>query len=115
MMPGAVAEGVLVHAMHLYSSLVFRPYQIGKSVGLFSRTTEGAIPPPDDRHGLGAHFSKRHRKPVLLNGPTKNDALVEEFDPMGEVYGRRRPINLHRACLSSRRCRAAASSRTHGS
>ena len=86
MMPGAIAEGVLVQAMHLYSSLVFRPYQIGKSVGLFSRATEGDIPPPDDRHGLGAHFSKRHRKPVLLSGPTKNDALVEEFDRMGEVY-----------------------------
>jgi ubiquinone/menaquinone biosynthesis C-methylase UbiE len=80
------AEAVLVQAMHLYSALVFRPYKLAKSAGFIARRTEGSPPPPSDRPGLGPHFSTIYKKPVLLGRPTENDALVEQFDRMGEIY-----------------------------
>jgi SAM-dependent methyltransferase len=83
---GPMAEGVLVQAMHLYSALVFRPYQIGKSAGLVPQTPLTEVLVPSDRAGLGPHFSRRYNKPVLLSGPSRNAALVEEFDRMGEIY-----------------------------
>ena len=85
--PGGVfAEGVLVQAMHLYSALVFNPYKLGKSNGLIDRSTMGELPVASPRLGLGRHFSQIHTNPVLLGHTTENDALVEEFDRMGEIY-----------------------------
>ena len=83
---GMLAEGVLVQAMHLYAALVFRPFQAGKAAGLVERATLGDPPHPDDRPGLGAHFSEIHPAPVLLDHATEHDPLVAEFDRMGEIY-----------------------------
>ena len=83
---GIMAEGVLVQTMHLYSSLVFKPYAAGRAAGLIERTTEGAPPLPSDRAGLGPYFSRISPKPVLLGHSTPNDPLVSEFDRMGEIY-----------------------------
>lgn len=87
--PGGIfAEGILVQAMHLYSALVFAPYASGRATGLIGRSTLGSLPaPPLAGHkGLGPHFSKLHDRPVLLTHATEHDALVAEFDRMGEIY-----------------------------
>ena len=83
---GVFAEGVLVQAMHLYSALVFAPYKKAKDAGSLKRTTEGELPIPFERNGMGRHFSDHYDKPVLLGHATENDSLVEEFDRMGEIY-----------------------------
>ena len=85
---GMFAEGVLVQAMHLYSALVFKPYAAGRAAGVIDRSTEGNPPPPPapDHRGLGPYFSQRHTQPVLLGHATQHDALVTEFDRMGEIY-----------------------------
>lgn len=83
---GIMAEGVLVQAMHLYSALVMKPYEQGRNAGLIERTTLGTLPKPLDRKGLGPYFSRKYPRPVLLGRATENDALVSEFDRMGEIY-----------------------------
>lgn len=83
---GMLAEGVLVQAMHLYSALVLRPWASGKRAGIVERTTEGDLPQALDRPGLGPRFSLGGGRPVLLDAPTEHDALVAEFDRMGEIY-----------------------------
>lgn len=83
---GALAEAMLVQAMHLYSAAVFGPFAAGRAAGLIGRTTLGSVPRPLDRPGLGPHFSRVSPRPVLLGHATENDALVSEFDRMGEIY-----------------------------
>jgi ubiquinone/menaquinone biosynthesis C-methylase UbiE len=71
--------------MQAYVSCVFRPYQIAKATNLVARTTQGQIPEPSDRLGLGPYFSKTNPKPVFLQGPNEHALLVEKFHRMGET------------------------------
>lgn len=83
---GPIAEGLLVQAMWWYAGTMLYPSQALKRIGLVPRTTQGDLPQPVRRRGLGPHFSRIHREPVLLDAPTEHDHLVEEFDRIGEVY-----------------------------
>lgn len=80
-------EGYLVQAMWTYSATVLAPIAAARRRGLWvDRDVEGELARPLNRPGLGRQFSTPDGKPVLLDRATEHDALVEEFDRMGEVY-----------------------------
>ncbi|MBI2368665.1 MAG: class I SAM-dependent methyltransferase [Deltaproteobacteria bacterium] len=84
---GELAGAVLVGAMWWYAGAVLYPAQALKRAGLSTiRPPVGAPPEPLARRGLGAYFSRRHKRPVLLEAPTLHDHLVGEFDRVAEVY-----------------------------
>ena len=81
------AGAYLVGSMWWYAAYVLRPAQALKRAGLSPIPTTGDLPHEPPRPGLGPHFSRRHREPVLLSKKTRHDDLVEEFpDRMSEVY-----------------------------
>jgi SAM-dependent methyltransferase len=83
----AAAGAYLVGAMWWYAANVLYPAQALKRAGLpISSRVVGEEPHKLDRSGLGAYFSLRHDKPVLLSHRTEHDHLVEEFDRTAEVY-----------------------------
>lgn len=86
-----IAGGYLVGAMWWYAANVLYPAQAMKRAGWpISAQVIGDRPhlpqTPTRRPGLGPHFSRLHKKPVLLAKQTRHDHLVEEFDRMAEVY-----------------------------
>jgi SAM-dependent methyltransferase len=86
-MTSRAAEGVLVGAMWSYAHTVLVPAQALKRSGVpVVAAPEGEDPADVPAPGLGPRFSIEHDRPVLLESATEHDALVEEFDRMGEVY-----------------------------
>jgi ubiquinone/menaquinone biosynthesis C-methylase UbiE len=86
-MTSRAAEAVLVGAMWSYAQAVLAPAQALKRSGVpVVAPPEGHDPVDIPRPGLGPRFSVEHDRPVLLEAATEHDALVEEFDRMGEVY-----------------------------
>ena len=86
-MTSRAAEGVLVGAMWSYAQTVLAPAQALKRSGVpVVAPPEGEDPVDVPAPGLGPRFSAEHDRPVLLESATEHDALVEEFDRMGEVY-----------------------------
>jgi ubiquinone/menaquinone biosynthesis C-methylase UbiE len=82
-----IAGATLVGAMWWYAANVLYPTQALKQAGVpVAAQVIGDPPRRLDRPGLGPNFSRRHRKPVLLEQSTRHDHLVEEFDKMAEVY-----------------------------
>jgi SAM-dependent methyltransferase len=66
---------------------VLYPAQALRRAGLASGEPPlGDLPVGVPEPGLGPHFSRLHRTPVLLADPTQHDHLVHEFDRMAEVY-----------------------------
>ncbi len=86
-MTSRAAEGLLVGAMWSYAQTVLAPAQALKRSGVpVVAPPEGEDPVDVPAPGLGPRFSTEHDRPVLLESGTEHDALVEEFDRMGEVY-----------------------------
>lgn len=80
-------EGFLVGAMWNYSAAVLQPIHAARRRGLLPEpTAQGDLPRKIARAGLGPQFKTSKDEPVMLQGATEHDALVEEFDRMGEVY-----------------------------
>jgi SAM-dependent methyltransferase len=73
--------------MWSYAQTVLGPAQALKRAGVpVAAAPEGDDPVAVPAPGLGPRFSQEHDRPVLLESATEHDALVEEFDRMGEVY-----------------------------
>ena len=86
-MTSRAAEGLLVGAMWSYAQTVLAPAQALKRSGVsVVAPPEGDEPVDVPAPGLGPRFSAEHDRPVLLESATAHDALVAEFDRMGEVY-----------------------------
>jgi ubiquinone/menaquinone biosynthesis C-methylase UbiE len=83
---GGGSEGVLVGAMWSYAATVLYPAQALKRAGFAPETVLGEEPQGLPRKGLGPYFSRKHKEPVLLAGPTEHDHLVDEFDRVAEAY-----------------------------
>ncbi len=84
---GALAEGLLVHAMWSWASQVLYPTQQLRRAGLVPPPAViGDLPTNLPVAGLGPHFSRIQERPVLLEEKTDHDHLVVEFDRMAEVY-----------------------------
>jgi ubiquinone/menaquinone biosynthesis C-methylase UbiE len=85
--PPLHAQATLAASMWWYSATVFQPLQAMRRLGLLPPPRmSGDWPLQRTGAGLGPHFSLKHPRPVMLQQPTKNDALIEEFDRMAEVY-----------------------------
>lgn len=85
--PPQIAEAHLVGALWWYAASVLYPAKALKRTGM---TIVGSItgdePAELPRPGLGRHFSKGTSGPVLLEEPTQNGHLVEDFDRLARFY-----------------------------
>jgi SAM-dependent methyltransferase len=85
--PRQAAEAYLVGALWWYAASVLYPARALRRGGI-----RVVGPPVGDEPmglpcpGLGRHFSKGRPAPVLLDEPSKNGHLVEEFDELAEFY-----------------------------
>jgi SAM-dependent methyltransferase len=85
--PRKVAEASLVGALWWYSASVLYPARFLRSRGVrVVGDPVGDEPIGLPRPGLGRRFSNNSREPVLLEAPSENDHLVEEFDELAEFY-----------------------------
>ncbi|MBV8200761.1 MAG: class I SAM-dependent methyltransferase [Acidobacteria bacterium] len=73
--------------MWSYAAQVLQPAQALKRAGLLpAPPVLGEPPQAISERGLGPWFSRRWKRPVLLERETEHDHLVAEFDRMAEVY-----------------------------
>jgi ubiquinone/menaquinone biosynthesis C-methylase UbiE len=73
--------------MWSWAAQVLYPAQHLRRSGILpAPRAEGDLPIDVPSPGLGPGFSRRYRKPRLLDARTEHDHLVEEFDRMAEVY-----------------------------
>lgn len=85
--PKQVAEAYLVSALWWYAAGVLYPAKALRRGGLrIVGPAVGEEPAGLPRPGLGRHFSRSTPEPVLLEEPSENRYLVEEFDELAELY-----------------------------
>jgi SAM-dependent methyltransferase len=72
--------------MWSYASNVLQPIHALRRNGLLPASTRSGDWPERHATGLGPHFSRLHKRPVLLRDAVARYHLVEEFDRMAEVY-----------------------------
>jgi SAM-dependent methyltransferase len=82
-----LAEAQLVGALWWYAASVLYPAKALSRSGIrLVGPPVGDEPTGLPRPGLGRHFSKGRPEPVLLEEPSANGHLVEEFDELAELY-----------------------------
>jgi SAM-dependent methyltransferase len=82
-----MAQAHLVGALWWYSASVLYPAKALRRRGVSVVGPPEGEPPARLRpRGLGPYFSVRHTAPVLLDRPTQNGHLVEEFDRLAWLY-----------------------------
>jgi Methyltransferase domain len=85
--PRQIAEAWLVAALWSYTASVLSPAKALRRSGVaIVGPPVGEEPVALPRPGLGRHFSKSTSAPVLLEEPSHNQHLVEEFDELAEFY-----------------------------
>ncbi len=85
--PRQVGEACLVGALWWYTASVLYPAKALRRSGIrVVGAPVGEEPVGLPRAGLGRHFSKSRSEPVLLEEPSQNQHLVEEFDELAEFY-----------------------------
>lgn len=85
--PAQLFEAQLVGVLWWYAASVLYPAKALKrgGVGLIGRPV-GDAPEALPRAGAGRHFSDQAASPVLLDAPTRNGHLVEDFDRLARFY-----------------------------
>jgi SAM-dependent methyltransferase len=85
--PRQIAEGYLVGALWWYSASVLYPARALRRRGFrIVGQPVGEEPVGLPRPGLGPRFSDERREPVLLDEPSENRHLVEDFDELAGFY-----------------------------
>ncbi len=85
--PRQVAEAYLVGTLWWYSASVLYPARaLGRAGIKIVGPPVGEEPVGLPRPGLGRRFSKNRHEPVLLEEPSANRHLVEEFDELAGFY-----------------------------
>jgi ubiquinone/menaquinone biosynthesis C-methylase UbiE len=85
--PRQLAEAQLVGALWWYAASVLYPARALRLGGIrVVGPPVGEEPSSLPRPGLGPHFSNGRPEPVLLEEPSENGHLVEEFDELAGFY-----------------------------
>ena len=85
--PRQVAEGYLVSWLWWYAASVLYPAKALQGRGIrVVGPPEGDEPMGLPRQGFGPRFCWSAIEPVLLDAPSENAALVEEFSELAELY-----------------------------
>lgn len=77
---------IMVSQLWWYGAAVLRPAQFLKQAGLYPENVLGTRPSVRVPRGGGRYFSRRHKRPVLLEARPDRYDLVEDFDEMSHVY-----------------------------
>jgi ubiquinone/menaquinone biosynthesis C-methylase UbiE len=80
--PGAI----MISQLWWYGAAVLRPAQFLKQQGWYPENVLGTRPSTRVPRGGGRHFSRKHKRPVLLDRKPERYDLVEDFDGMSDVY-----------------------------
>jgi len=85
--PAQLAEAQLVVGLWWYAASVLYPAKTLKrrGVGVVGPAV-GDVPEGLPRPGRGRHFSEHADSPVLLEMPSENDHLVQDFDRLAAFY-----------------------------
>jgi SAM-dependent methyltransferase len=85
--PRQIPEAYLVGALWWYAATVLHPARALKRSGVrVVGPAVGEEPEELPRPGLGRYFSRGAREAVLLSEANANQALVEDFDRLAELY-----------------------------
>ena len=85
--PRQIPEAYLVGALWWYAATVLHPARALKRSGVrVVGPAVGEEPEGLPRPGLGRYFSRGAREAVLLSEANANQALVEDFDRLAELY-----------------------------